>query len=132
MNFKRPLIVSFVIGLMAGSGAIFGLQAAAVPPTYVVVEANEITDLQAFKDGYVKMGPAGVAETKMADGRYLVRTADVTALDGDAPKFFVLIAFQNSDKAKAYHASMKELTAARLSVTKSRSFLVEGLPPRSP
>ena len=64
MKFKRPLIVSFVIGLMAGSGAIFGLQAAAVPPTYVVVEANEITDLQAFKDGYVNMGPAAVAEAK--------------------------------------------------------------------
>jgi uncharacterized protein (DUF1330 family) len=96
-----------------------------------VVEANEITDLQAFKDGYVNMG-AAVAEAKMADGRYLVRTADVTALDGDPPKFFVLIAFQNIDKAKAYHASMKELTATRLNVTKSRSFMVEGLPPRSP
>ena len=102
MKFKRPLIVSFVIGLMAGSVAIFGLQASAVPPTYVVVEANEITDLQAFKDG-----PAAVAEAKMADGRYLVRTADVTALDGDPPKFFVLIAFQNIDKAKANHSSMK-------------------------
>jgi len=100
MKFKRPLIVSFVVGLMAGSGAIFGLQAAAVPPTYVVVEANEITDLQAFKDGYVKMGPAAVAEAKMADGRYLVRTADVTALDGDPPKFFVLLHSRTSTKQK--------------------------------
>ena len=132
MKFKRPLIVSFAVGLMAGSGAIFGLQAAGVPPTYVVVEVNDIADLQAFKNEYVKVGPAAVAEAKMADGRYLVRTADVTALDGDPPKFFVLIAFQNIDKAKAYHASMKELTATRLEVTKSRSFLVEGLPPRSP
>ena len=99
------------------------------PPTYVVVEANEITDLQAFKDGYVKMGPAAVAEAKMADGRYLVRTGNVTALDGDAPKFFVLIAFQSADKAKAYYSSMKELTAIRLKVTKSRSFMVEGLGP---
>lgn len=129
MKFKRPLIVSFAVGLMAGSGAIFGLQAAAVPPTYVVVEANEITDLPAFKDGYVKMGPAAVAEAKMADGRYLARTGDVTALDGDAPKFFVLIAFQNIDKAKAYYASMKDLTAIRLQVSRSRSFLVQGLAP---
>jgi uncharacterized protein (DUF1330 family) len=129
MKFKRPLIVSFALGLMAGCGAIFGLQAASVPPTYVVVEANEITDLPAFKDGYVKMGPAAVAEAKMADGRYLVRTGNVTALDGDAPKFFVLISFQNADKAKAYYSSMKELTAIRLKVSKSRSFMVEGLGP---
>jgi uncharacterized protein (DUF1330 family) len=132
MKFKRPLIVSFAVGLMVGSGAIFGLHAAAVPPTYVVIEVNEVTDMQAFKEGYVKMGPAAVAEAKMADGRYLVRTGDTTALDGDTPKFFVLLAFQNIDKAKAYHASMKELTATRLKLTKSRSFMVEGLPPRSP
>jgi uncharacterized protein (DUF1330 family) len=132
MKFKRPLIVSFAVGLMVGSGATFGLHAAAVPPTYVVIEVNEVTDMQAFKEGYVKMGPAAVAEAKMADGRYLVRTGDTTALDGDAPKFFVLLAFQNIDKAKAYHASMKELTATRLKLTKSRSFMVEGLPPRSP
>ena len=129
MKFKRPLIVSFVIGLMAGSGAIFALHAAAVPPTYVVIEVDEVADMQAFTDGYVKMGPAAVAEAKMADGRYLVRRGDITALDGDAPKFFVLLAFQNIDKAKAYHASMKELTATRLKLTKSRSFMVQGLAP---
>ena len=130
MKFKRPLIVSFAVGLMVGCGAIFGLQAAGVPPTYVVVEVNDIADMQAFKNEYVKVGPAAVAEAKMADGRYLVRTGDVTAVDGDPPKFFVVIAFQNIDKAKAYQASMKDLTAIRLKLTKSRAFMVEGLPSR--
>ena len=130
MKFKRPLIVSFAVGLMVGCGAIFGLQAAGVPPTYVVVEVNDIADMQAFKNEYVKVGPAAVAEAKMADGRYLVRTGDVTGVDGDPPKFFVVIAFQNIDKAKAYQASMKDLTAIRLKLTKSRSFMVEGLPSR--
>jgi uncharacterized protein (DUF1330 family) len=130
MKFKRLLIVSFVVGLMVGSGAIYGLRAAAVQPAYVVIEVDEVTDTQAFNEGYVKMGPAAVAEAKMADGRYLVRRGDITALDGDAPKFFVLLVFQSIDKAKAYHASMKELTATRLKLTKSRSFMVEGLPPR--
>jgi uncharacterized protein (DUF1330 family) len=86
--------------------------------------------MQAFKNEYVKVGPAAVAEAKMADGRYLVRTGDVTAVDGDPPKFFVVIAFQNIDKAKAYQASMKDLTAIRLKLTKSRAFMVEGLPSR--
>ena len=128
MKFKRPLVLSFAVGLMAGSGAIFGLQAAGVPPTYVVVEVNEIADMQVFKNEYVKVGPAAVAEAKMADGRYLVRTGDVTAVD--PPKFFVVIAFQNIDKAKAYQASMKDLTAIRLKLTKSRAFMVEGLASR--
>jgi len=51
-------------------------------------------------------------------------------VDGDPPKFFVVIAFQNIDKAKAYQASMKDLTAIRLKLTKSRAFMVEGLASR--
>jgi putative ABC transport system substrate-binding protein len=128
MKLQRPLIVSFVVGSILASGAIFGLQAAAVPPVYVVVEVNEIADMEAFKEGYVRMGPAAVAEVKLADGRYLVRTGTITPLDGEPPKFFVMLSFQSADKAKAYSASMKELTAARLKLTKGRSFIVEGMP----
>lgn len=132
MKVQYALGMSFAAGLLLGSGAIFGLHAAAVPPAFVVVEVNEIADQQAFKEDYVNMGPAAVAEAKLADGRYLARTGDVTALDGEAPKFFVLLSFQSLDKAKAYNASMKDLTATRLKLTKSRSFIVEGLPGRSP
>ena len=132
MKIQHALGVSFAVGLLLGSGALFGLHAAAVPPAFVVVEVNEITNQQAFKEGYVKMGPAAVAEAKLADGRYLARTGTVTALDGEAPKFFVLLSFQSLDKAKAYNASMKELTATRLKLTKSRSFVVEGFSDRSP
>ena len=128
MKLQRPLIVSFVVGSILASGAIFGLQAAAVPPVYVVVEVNEIADMEAFKEGYVRMGPAAVAEVKLADGRYLVRTGTITPLDGEPPKFFVMLSFQSADKAKAYSASMKELTAARIKLTKGRSFIVEGMP----
>lgn len=126
MKIQHALGVSFAVGLLLGSGAIFGLHAAAVPPAFVVVEVNEITNQQAFREGYVKMGPAAVA------GRYLARAGTVTALDGEAPKFFVLLSFQSLDKAKAYNASMKELTATRLKLTKSRSFVVEGFSDRSP
>jgi uncharacterized protein (DUF1330 family) len=66
-------------------------------------------------------------EAMVEDGRYLVRTDNAIALDGTAPKTFVLISFQNMRKAKSYNDSMKEFTAARLKMTRSRSFIVEGL-----
>jgi uncharacterized protein (DUF1330 family) len=129
MKIQHALGVSFAVGLLLGSGAIFGLHAAAVPPAFVVVEVNEITNQQAFKEGYVKMGPAAVAEAKLADGRYLARTGTVTVLDGEIfrPPFF-----PEPRQSKAYNASMKELTATRLKLTKSRSFVVEGFSDRSP
>jgi uncharacterized protein (DUF1330 family) len=71
------------------------------PPVYVVMEINEITDADSFK-ALIKTRPAGVVEAKVSDGRYLARTANITALDGTAPKFFVIIAFDNLEKAKAY------------------------------
>ena len=40
---------------------------------------------------------------------------------------FIIISFQNMKKVQAYKEGMKELTAARLKTTKSRSFIVEGL-----
>jgi uncharacterized protein (DUF1330 family) len=66
-----------------------------------------------------------VVEAKVLDGRYLACTDNITALDGTAPKFFVIIAFDNVEKAKAYSDSMRETTAMRIKTTKSRSFLVE-------
>jgi uncharacterized protein (DUF1330 family) len=65
-------------------------------------------------------------EVQFEDGRYFARTEHVTALDGSAPKFFAFIAFDNITKAKAFYESMKKTTALRTSVTKSRSFIVEG------
>ena len=54
------------------------------------------------------------------------RVQNVTAVDGSAPKFFAFIAFDNMTKAKTFIESMKNTTALRTRVTKSRSFIVEG------
>jgi uncharacterized protein (DUF1330 family) len=89
--------------------AIQGLHArTTTPPVYVVVEIDEIT------------------ESQFEDGRYFARTENVTAIDGSAPKFFTLIAFDNVTKAKTFVDSIKATTALRTRVTKSRSFIVEG------
>jgi uncharacterized protein (DUF1330 family) len=74
-----------------------------------------------------KIDPANIVEVKHADGRYLARTDNLTALDGAAPKRFVMIAFDSMDKANGLYLNTKEMTAMRIKSTKSRAFIVEGL-----
>jgi uncharacterized protein (DUF1330 family) len=121
MKIQYALALAVATGLGFGAVAIRGLHAQTKPaPVYVVMEINEITDA-----ALIKTRPAGVVEAKVLDGRYLARTDNITALDGTAPKFFVIIAFDNVEKAKAYSDNMRETTAMRIKTTKSRSFLVE-------
>jgi uncharacterized protein (DUF1330 family) len=124
MHFTLPL--AFAIGLGFGAGAIGGLHArTTTPPVYVVVEIDEINDANGF-EALRQTADATAVEVQSEDGRYFVRTENVTALDGSAPKFFAFIAFDNMTKAKTFNESMKNTTTLRTRTTKSRSFLVEG------
>jgi uncharacterized protein (DUF1330 family) len=119
--FLGLALLAFVSGI-----AIRGLHArTTTPPVYVVVEIDEITDANGF-EALRQTANATVVEVQFEDGRYFARTENVTALDGSAPKFFAFIAFDNITKAKAFYESMKNNTALRTRVTKSRSFIVEG------
>ena len=123
-HYALPLAVT--IGLGFGAVAIRGLDArTTTPPVYVVVEVDEITDANGF-EALRQTADATVVEVQSEDGRYFARTENVTALDGSAPKFFALIAFDSMTKAKNFSDSMKNTTALRTRVTKSRSFIVEG------
>src|SRR5262245_5587711 len=127
----------FALALAAGAGClaalplatvvVTSLHAAVVKPIYVVMEIEEVTDPAGFKMGFEQKDTRTAVEAMAEDGRYLVRSNNVTALDGTPPKSFVIISFQNMKKAKAYNDSVKEFTAARVRTTKSRSFIVEGL-----
>ena len=127
MIVSRTFALTITIALLLGAAAIYGLRAATVPPVYLVIAVEEVTDSEAFKRDFVGKGPAGIVEAKFADARFLARTGNIVPLDGPAPKFLVILSFQSMEKAQAYNASMKELTALRLKSTKSRSFIVEGL-----
>ena len=123
-------ILALALAAAAGSlaaMAVSGLYAATVKPVYVVMEIDEITDADGFKNTFQRKDVRAAVEAMVEDGRYLVRTDNAVALDGAAPKSFIVIAFQNMKKAKSYSESMKEFTAARIKTTKSRSFIVEGL-----
>jgi len=122
--FALPLAVA--IGLGFGAVATRGLHArTTTPPVYVVVEIDEITDANGF-EALRQTASATDVEVQFEDGRYFARTENVTAVDGSAPKFFAFIAFDNMTKAKAFIDGMKNTTALRNRVTKSRSFIVEG------
>jgi uncharacterized protein (DUF1330 family) len=126
MRIQRTIALAVSVGIGLGVIATQGLAAQAKRTVYVVIEVDEITDADAYK-AMTKIGPTDIVEVKHADGRYLARTDNITALDGAAPKRFVMIAFDSVEKATGYYQNIKETTAMRTKATKSRGFIVEGL-----
>jgi uncharacterized protein (DUF1330 family) len=123
MKVYLAIILASLVGLALGgiTGSSLALPTRSV---YVVTELDEITDSAAYDELKKSMGPSAVIEAQMADGRYLVRTEDIAALDGVAPKAIVIIAFGNEAKAKAYYDNIKDVRAIRMKAAKSRSFII--------
>ena len=124
MKIWPAITLATAIGLALGVIATRSLAAHPKRSVYVVMEADEITDVGHY-EAMKERGPANIVEAKFANGRYLARTENVTSLDGTAPKGVVIIAFDNVAKAKTYYENTKETTALRIKGTKSRAFLVE-------
>ena len=126
MKANRKLAIALVAGIAAGGAIIQGLQAQAKPPVYVVVDIADITDAEGFK----AIIPLSVPDTLVPfGGRYVIRTEKITALDGTPPKRFVVISFDNVEKAQAWKASesAKKVDVIRDKTTKSSQFLVDGM-----
>jgi uncharacterized protein (DUF1330 family) len=94
------------------------------PRRFAIVDISEITDPATFK---TLLPIAGKANDQFG-GKFIARTENVVALDGMAPKRFVVIAFESMDKAKAWDKSplQNEVNAIRKKSTKSRTYLVDG------
>lgn len=126
MKANRKLAIALVAGIAAGGAIIQGLHAQAKPPVYVVVDIADITDAEGFK----AIIPLSAPDTLTPfGGRYVIRTEKITALDGTPPKRFVVIAFDNVEKAQAWKASesAKKVDVIRDKTTKSSQFLVDGM-----
>jgi hypothetical protein len=65
MKTQCLVAMSPVIGLLLGLVAVFGLRAKTTPPVYAVIEADEITDAEDFKESLIKLTPYGVVESKV-------------------------------------------------------------------
>jgi uncharacterized protein (DUF1330 family) len=128
MKTWYTVALSMLAGFGIGATAVHGVSAQGMgkaPGAYAVVDITEVTD----PDGFKKLLPIAGQPVENAGGKYIVRTDKITSLDGVAPKRFVVIAFDNVDKAKAWHASpaQKEVDAIRSKTTKSRVFITEGM-----
>jgi uncharacterized protein (DUF1330 family) len=117
-----------IAGAALGAVAVQTLKAQAKPPAFVVVDIGDTTDAEGFKA--VAASPAiSPARTAALGGRYVIRTNEVTALDGSPSRRFVLISFDNKEKAQAWYDTpdVKEINTIRSKTTRSRAFIVEGL-----
>ena len=125
MKRSVALGLTLLAGVAIGATAVQGLHAAGKPPTYVVVGIRNITDAASLKT-VVEKAPALIKE---AGGHFVVRTDNITGLDGTPPKRFILLSFDSPEKAQAWYnmPGMKELNAIRAKSTDSLAFIVEGM-----
>ena len=124
-NYKFAL--TLLAGAALGAAAIQGLHAQAKPPAIAVVDISDVTDPEGWKA--VTQRPTASTATVMMGGHYITRTDKITALDGTAPKRFIIISFESLEKAQAWNNSpeQKKINEIRAKTTKSRSFIVEGM-----
>jgi uncharacterized protein (DUF1330 family) len=124
MNRPIALGLTLLAGVAIGATAIQGLHAQGkAPGAYAVVDISAVNNPDVFKTLFPIAGKA----IDEFGGKYIIRTENITGLDGTAPKRFVVIAFDSMDKAKAWHTSagMKQVDEIRLKSTNSRQFLAE-------
>jgi uncharacterized protein (DUF1330 family) len=125
MKTKYKIMLGVLAGALigvAGATAIHARQAN-VLPGYVVAEVD-VTDPATFQK-YAEKVPGTIAAH---NGHYLIRGGKVASIEGDAPKRFVVIAFDTFEKAKAWEDSpeYEAIKPIRHSSAKSRVFIVEG------
>jgi uncharacterized protein (DUF1330 family) len=114
-----------VAGIAIGAAAVSGLHAQSKGPgAYAIIDLSQINDRDSFTN---QLLPKAVPAILGAGGKFITRTEKITALDGAPPQRFVVIAFDDVDKAKSWYSSAawKEVEAMRVKFTKSRLFVAE-------
>jgi uncharacterized protein (DUF1330 family) len=125
MKRHYALSATLVAGLTMGAVLATALQAQSTPPAYVVAEVA-VHDADTFARDYAPK----VAGTVQAFGGRFLTSGKVTALEGNAPQRFVIIAFDSVEKARGWYDSTayQPLLAIRQKTATSTLFIAEGLP----
>lgn len=123
MNARYKIALAMLAGAGLGAAALQALHAQAKPPAYVITEVD-IIDEAAFKE----FSPKVAKTVEASGGKYLTRGGQIIALEGQAPKRFVLSKFPSVEAAQAWRnsAGWKELTPLREKAVKTRAFIAEG------
>jgi uncharacterized protein (DUF1330 family) len=124
VNQRIALGLAMLAGAAFGAVAVNGLHAQGKAGAYAIVDITAVNNPDTFKTLF----PIAQKALDATGGKYVIRTENITALDGTPPKRFVVVAFDSMDKAKAWHTSAetKQVDEIRAKSTNSRSFLVEG------
>jgi len=124
MSNRLKIALALLAGAGLGAMAMQGLHAQAKPPAYVVTEVD-IIDEAAFKE----FSPKVAKTVEAAGGKYLTRGGRIVALEGQAPKRFVLSTFPSVEAAQAWRnsAGWNELAPLREKAVKTRAFIAEGI-----
>jgi len=128
-KFSLSVVTSILIG--ATGGWAIHAQQVQTPPTYLISEAESITDLAAVKNYGAKIGDT----LTPFSGRYhfIVAGGQAQSLDGDAPpQGIVVIAFDSAEQARAWYNSpaYQAIRPLRQGAVKGRMFIVEGMAPQ--
>ena len=129
MRTNHKLALALLAGVsigVAGAEAIHAQQVK-TPPAYVIGEV-EVTDPAAMQK-YAEKVPETLAPF---NHQYLVRGGKTQALEGEAPKHIVEIAFDSAEKAREWYDSpaYAAIKPIRQSAAKTRLFIVEGITPQ--
>ncbi|HEY1905239.1 MAG TPA: DUF1330 domain-containing protein [Myxococcaceae bacterium] len=125
-SIKSFVLHVAAVAVIGASGGGSGVQAARTAPGYVIAEV-EVTDAAAMQS-YGARVPGTLAPFK---GRfhYLVRTGTAKALEGEAPRGIVVIAFDSVKQAQDWYDSpaYQAIKPIRQRAAKSRIFIAEGV-----
>jgi uncharacterized protein (DUF1330 family) len=126
-NLKLMLVLLTGVALGVAGATAIQAQQAKPAPGYVIAEV-EVNDTATFQK-YADAVPGTFAPFS---GQYLVRGGKITPVEGDAPKRFVIIAFDSAEKARAWEDSpaYEAIKPIRHASAKTRVFIVEGVPPK--
>jgi uncharacterized protein (DUF1330 family) len=125
MHAKTTFAGLLVAGAVTGSIITSALQAQSRPPGYVIAEVV-VHDPDVFGKEY---GPKLPSTLQPYGGRFLVAGGKLTALEGDVPPRFVIIAFESVEKARAWYDSpaYQQLIPVRQKASKATLFIAEGV-----
>jgi len=126
VKIRFALTIAF-IGAAIGAMAVHALHAQSKPPAYVITEI-QVTDPSAYQTEYA---PKIAKVNQAAGAKYLARGGKIVTLDGAPPQGrVVVLEFESVDKALQWRdsAAHKGLVPMRDKYSKTRSYLVEGVP----
>jgi uncharacterized protein (DUF1330 family) len=126
MKANHKLALAVLVGLVIGIAAATAIHAQQIktPPGYVIAEV-EVTDPATFQ----KYADKVAGTLTPFNGHYVVRNGKIQPLEGEAPKRFVILAFDSMEKAQAWEDSPAygAIKPIRQSSAKSRIFIAEGV-----